>query len=80
MANEIVNRVATSQLITIDLEDFYPKGERVVLDIKNWLYHELILKETDFREHLKNHDWSQYQNKYVALNSVCVRKVVVFRK
>jgi hypothetical protein len=67
MANEIVNRVATSQLITIDLEDFYPKGERVVFDIKNWLYHELILKETDFREHLKNHDWSQYQNKYVAL-------------
>ena len=67
MANEIVNRVATSKLITIDLEDFYPKGERVVLDIKNWLYHELILKETDFREHLKNHDWSQYQNKYVAL-------------
>ena len=67
MANEIVNRVATSQLITIDLEDFYPKGERVVLDIKNWLYHELILKETDFREHLKNYDWSQYQNKYVAL-------------
>jgi len=67
MANEIVNRVATSQLITIDLEDFYPKGERIVLDIKNWLYHELILKETDFREHLKNHDWSQYQNKYVAL-------------
>jgi len=67
MANEIINRVATSQLITIDLEDFYPKGERVVLDIKNWLYHELILKETDFREYLKNHDWSQYQNKYVAL-------------
>ena len=34
MANEIVNRVANSQLITIDLEDYYPKGERVVLDIK----------------------------------------------
>lgn len=67
MANEIVNRVANSQLKTIDLEDFYPKGERVILDIKNWLYHELILKENDFREHLKNHDWSQYQNKYVAL-------------
>lgn len=67
MADEIVNRVANSQLKTIDLEDFYPKGERVILDIKNWLYHELILKENDFREHLKNHDWSQYQNKYVAL-------------
>jgi hypothetical protein len=67
MANEIVNRVANSELKTIDLEDFYPKGERTVLDIKNWLFHELILKETDFREYLKNHDWSAYQNKYVAL-------------
>lgn len=68
MANEIVNRVANSQLTTIDLEDYYPKGERTTIDIKKWLFHELILKETDFREHLKNHDWSQYENKYVALN------------
>jgi hypothetical protein len=67
MADEIVNRVANSQLKTIDLEDFYPKGIRTVLDIKNWLFHELILKENDFREHLKNHDWSQYKNQYVAL-------------
>lgn len=67
MSQEIVNRVANSQLITIDLEDYYPKGERTVIDIKNWLFHELILKETDFREHLVNHDWSQYQNKYIAL-------------
>jgi len=36
--------------------------------IKKWLFHELILKEADFRDHLKNHDWKQYQNKYVALN------------
>lgn len=68
MDNKIVNRVSKSELKTIDLEDYYPKGERTVLDIKNWLFHEIILKETDFREHLKNHDWSQYQNKYVALN------------
>ncbi|RXP64511.1 DUF2480 family protein [Lutibacter sp. HS1-25] len=67
MNNEIVNRVANSVLKTIDLEDFYPKGERTILDIKGWLFHELILKENDFREYLKNHDWSQYQNKYVAL-------------
>ena len=67
MADEIVNRVANSQLKTIDLEDFYPKGERTVIDIKNWLFHEQILKETDFREHLKNHDWSQYKNHFVAL-------------
>lgn len=67
MANEIVNRVANSQLITIDLEDFYPEGERIFIDIKQWLFHELILKETDFREFLLNHNWNQYQNKYVAL-------------
>lgn len=68
MANEIVNRVANSQLQTIDLEDYYPKGERTIIDIKVWLFHELILKETDFRESLKNHNWSQYQDKYVALS------------
>lgn len=67
MAEEIVNRVANSILITIDLEDYYPKGTRTVIDIKQWLFHELILKETDFRESLKNHDWSQYENNYVAL-------------
>lgn len=67
MADEIVNRVANSKLKTIDLEDFYPQGPRTVIDIKNWLFQELILKENDFREHLKNHDWSQYQNHYVSL-------------
>ncbi len=67
MSAEIVNRVANSQLITIDLEDYYPKGERTIIDIKAWLFHELILKEADFREHLKNHDWNQYQDKYIVL-------------
>lgn len=71
MSNEIVNRVANSQLKTIDLEDFYPQGTRTSIDIKNWLFHELILKETEFREHLKNHDWEQYNNKYVALTCSC---------
>lgn len=67
MADEIVNRVAKSQLKTIDLEDFYPKETRTILDIKNWLFQEIILKEADFREYLKNHDWSQYENQFVAL-------------
>ncbi|MBE0423022.1 MAG: DUF2480 family protein [Lutibacter sp.] len=67
MADEIVNRVANSKLKTIDLEDFYPKGTRRVIDIKNWLFHEQILKESDFREHLKNHDWLQYKDEYIAL-------------
>ena len=67
MAEEIINRIANSKLITLDLEDYYPKGKRVILDIKDWLFHEIILKEKDFREHLKNHDWQQYQDCYVAL-------------
>ena len=67
MSREIVNKVANSQLVTIDLEDYYPKGERTLIDIKKWLFQELILKEKDFRESLKKHDWSQYQNHFLAL-------------
>ncbi len=67
MSKEIVNRVANSQLVSIDLEDFYPEGERVLLDIKEWLFAEQILKEKDFREFVKNHNWQSYQNKYIAL-------------
>lgn len=65
--SEIVNRVAQSKLLTFDLEDYYPAGERVLLDIKEWLYEEIILKEKDFRAHVGNHDWEQYKNVFVAL-------------
>lgn len=64
---EIKNRVAESKLVTVDLEDYYPKGKRVVFDIKDWLFQELILKEKDFREQVKNHNWEQYQDNFVAL-------------
>ncbi len=67
MPNEIINRVANSKLVTIDLEDYYPKGERVLFDIKDWLFAEQILKENDFRESVKNYDWAALENKYVAL-------------
>ena len=67
MADKIVNRVAKSKLKTIDLEDYYPKGARTVIDIKKWLFHELILKETEFRAYLASHNWSQYKNHYVVL-------------
>lgn len=66
--DEIINRVANSPLVTIDLEEFYPEGRRMVFDLKDFLWEELILKEKDFRENLKNHDWSQYQDAYVALD------------
>lgn len=67
MEDEIVNKIANSGLITIDLEDYYPKGERVLFDIKDWLFEELLLKEKDFRAYVKEHNWEQYQDKYVAL-------------
>jgi hypothetical protein len=67
MSNEIINRVANSKLVTIDLEDYYPKGERVLFDIKDWLFAEQILKENDFRESVKNYDWAALQDKYIAL-------------
>lgn len=65
---EIVNRVANSPLVTIDLENFYPEGKRLLFDLKDFLYEELILREKEFREQLKSHDWKQYQDAYVALD------------
>ncbi|MCK5401392.1 MAG: DUF2480 family protein [Flavobacteriaceae bacterium] len=67
MADEIVNRVANSKLITLNLEDYYPEGKRLVFDIKDWLFEGLVLREKDFRENIKAHDWSQYQDHYIAL-------------
>lgn len=64
--DEIVNRVANSTLQNIDLEDFYPKGERVLFDIKDWLFQELILKEKDFREQVEAYDWSSLKDKFIA--------------
>lgn len=65
---EIINKVANSVLEVFDLEDYYPKGTRVQIDISQWLLEGFLLKEKDFREQLKNHDWSQYQDQYVALH------------
>ncbi len=67
MAGEIVNRVAASKLVTIDLEDFYPPGERVVIDLKEWLFEGLVLREKDFRSAVSSHDWSIYEGKYAAV-------------
>ena len=67
MEDSIVNRVANSKLVTIDLEEFYPDGKRILFDIKDWLYEGIILKEKEFRESVQNHNWSQYQDTYIAL-------------
>jgi hypothetical protein len=67
MSDEIVNKVASSGLVTLDLEAYYPKEEIAVFDLKPHLFMELILKEKDFREAMSQYDWSQYQGKVVAV-------------
>ncbi len=67
MSEPIVNKVAASALTSLDLEEYYPKGDWMVFDMKPHLFMELILKEKDFRTALQNLDWSVYQDKYVAV-------------
>jgi len=64
---EIVNKVAQSGLVSVDPASFYPQGERVLYDIKDNLYMGLILREKDFREFVKEHNWEQYTGKYIAI-------------
>ena len=63
----LVNRVAESGIITINLEDYFPKFAFKIFDIKDFLFHGLILKEKDFRESLKNMDWSDFASKIVLV-------------
>jgi hypothetical protein len=53
--------------VVFDLEDYYPKGKRITFDIKDWLFEGFVLREKDFRAQVIAHDWSQYQDAYVAL-------------
>ncbi|HMJ45888.1 MAG TPA: DUF2480 family protein [Ferruginibacter sp.] len=67
MSGELINRVAESGIITMNLENYYPKEKIAVFDMKDHLFMGLILKEKDFRETLKKLDLAPYQNKIVAL-------------
>jgi hypothetical protein len=71
----IINKVAQSGLVTLDPAAFYPAGDRVVYDIKDNLFQGLILREKDFREFVKNHDWSQYAGKNIAVT--CTADAIV---
>lgn len=75
MTDEIINKVSQSGLITIDLKEFRPEGVRDAIDIKDWLFEELILREKDFRQHVKDHDWSRYANKLLAIH--CTADAIV---
>lgn len=65
--SEIVNRVASSPILSINMEEFYPQEERMIFDLKLFLFQELILREKDFRQALKELNWSLYSNKWVAV-------------
>ena len=65
--SEIINRVANSPIVTIDLETYYLEGERVVFDLEPFLYQGLVVKEKEFRQSFKNLDWTIYKDKLVAI-------------
>ncbi|MFI5123765.1 MAG: DUF2480 family protein [Chitinophagales bacterium] len=67
MAEEIVNKIAQSALLTLDLEKYFPEEKIVMFDLKPFLFMELILKEKDFRAALQSTDWNQYQDQIVGV-------------
>jgi hypothetical protein len=67
MSEEIINKVALSGLLTLDLEDYYPREEIVLFGLKPYLFMEKILREKDFRAALQQMDWTQFQDKIVAV-------------
>ena len=75
MKEPIVNKVAKSSIVTIDLENFKTEGKKIFVDIAQWLEKGLVLREKDFRNLLKNHDWLQYTNQYVALG--CSSEIIL---
>lgn len=72
---EIVNKVAKSSLISVDLDEFMSKGEQVLFDLKDVLHEGLILREKDFRAFIKSNDWSSYESKNVGL--ICSADAIV---
>ena len=64
----LVNRVAESGLLTLNLEDYFPKQAIVTFDLKDYLFMGLILKEKDFREACRTHDWTQYADKNLVVD------------
>ena len=67
MNDPIINKVVESGLITVDPATYYPKEAIALFDLKDFLFMGLILKEKDFRDKLKEHDWDAYKDKYVGV-------------
>lgn len=75
MEDKIVNRVEKSGLLQVNLDEYYPMGERITFDLKNVLMNEVILVEKDLRSFVKENDWTIYKDKYV--NVLCSADAIV---
>ena len=73
--NEIKNRVANSGIVNVDLSDYAPKENILELDLKQFLFDGLVLKEKEFRVALKEFDFNKYDSKVVAV--FCGASVIV---
>jgi len=75
MSDEIINRVDNSSIVQVSLDEFYPKGERVLFDIKSFLRDDIALIEKEFRAKLKETNWTEYEGKYVGV--ICSADAIV---
>lgn len=75
MEEILVNKVAQSGIITLDLETFYHPGKRLTIDVKDVLFMGMVLREKDFRDWIKTHDWEQYRNHNVSI--ICSADAIV---
>ncbi|MBM3426698.1 MAG: DUF2480 family protein [Bacteroidetes bacterium] len=66
--SELINRVAASAIVSLNMEEFYPQEERVQFDLAHYLFQGLVLREKEFRTALKSLDWNQFAGKWVAVN------------
>ncbi len=65
--SELINRVAASAIVSLNMEEFYPQEERVQFDLADYLFQGLVLREKEFRAALKVLDWNQFTGKWVAV-------------
>ncbi len=75
MEEVLINKVAESGLITLDLEEYYPKEQTAIFDLKDYLFMGLILKEKEYRDTLKKTDWNNYKNRNVCIT--CTADAVI---
>lgn len=66
--SELINRVAASAIVSLNMEEFYPQEERVQFDLADYLFQGLVLREKEFRAALKGLDWNQFAGKWVAVS------------